>query len=274
MPDADTMKIDPTRAAQLTSNLQTILQRIHAQQPPSRPVRLIAVSKLHPATDILALTQHRTSPHHDFGENYVQELTAKADILPRSVRWHMIGSLQTNKCKGLAEKVPNLFCVSGVDAVKKAEALDRGRGLAVVNGRRGVGESDGDSRLKVLVQVNTSGEEAKAGTQPGEETLQLCRFVREKCSNLRLGGLMTIGAIARSGGGNEVGGQGENEDFVCLREERDRVAAELGLENREELELSMGMSNDFEEAIRSGSQEVRVGTGIFGQRPAKGDAVV
>lgn len=75
---------------------------------------------------------------------------------------------------------------------------------------------------------------------------------------------MTIGAIARS----QMKEGEENEDFKVLREERDRVEKELGLEG---LELSMGMSEDFEEAIRQGSGEVRVGSTIFGQRPAKQD---
>lgn len=78
---------------------------------------------------------------------------------------------------------------------------------------------------------------------------------------------MTIGAIARS---KETTKETKNEDFVTLREERDRVAAALGLEAAE-LELSMGMSQDFEGAIGMGSDEVRVGSNIFGERPAKAD---
>jgi len=78
---------------------------------------------------------------------------------------------------------------------------------------------------------------------------------------------MTIGAIARS---KETGKGEENEDFVCLRRERDRLEAELGVE----LELSMGMSEDFEGAVSMGSAEVRVGSTIFGERPPKGEAVV
>jgi uncharacterized pyridoxal phosphate-containing UPF0001 family protein len=80
---------------------------------------------------------------------------------------------------------------------------------------------------------------------------------------------MTIGAIARS----KATGEGEeNEDFKCLKEERDRVEKELGLEGK--LELSMGMSEDFEGAIAVGSGEVRVGSTIFGTRPPKDQAVV
>ena len=86
---------------------------------------MILVSKLKPASDILALHTSDTKPAH-FGENYVQELTEKADLLPRSIRWHFIGGLQSNKCKNLAA-IPNLWCVSSVDSVKKANGLESGR---------------------------------------------------------------------------------------------------------------------------------------------------
>lgn len=81
---------------------------------------------------------------------------------------------------------------------------------------------------------------------------------------------MTIGAIARS---QATTAENENEDFETLREQRDLVAKELGL-SPESLELSMGMSEDFEGAIAQGSSEVRVGSTIFGQRPAKSDAKI
>jgi len=223
---------------------------------------LIAVSKLKPAQDVLALHQAPTS-HADFGENYAQELTEKAALLPRSIRWHMIGALQTNKCKSLAEQIPNLWCVSSVDAAKKADQLEKGRAAQAEK------EDGSQERLRVLVQVNTSGEESKSGVEPGD-TAELCRHVREKCPHLELAGLMTIGAIARS---RATMAETENEDFVALRETRDRVARELSIDAKE-LELSMGMSNDFEGAIAQGSDEVRVGTTIFGERPAKKDAKV
>jgi len=223
---------------------------------------LIAVSKLKPAQDVLALHQAPTS-HADFGENYAQELTEKAALLPRSIRWHMIGALQTNKCKGLAEQIPNLFSVSSVDAAKKADQLEKGRAALAQK------EGEDIHKLRVLVQVNTSGEQEKSGVEPAD-TAALCRHVREKCPHLTLGGLMTIGAIARS---RETTPETGNEDFVKLREVRDDVLKELGIDTTE-LELSMGMSSDFEGAIAQGSDEVRVGTTIFGERPPKKDAKV
>ncbi|KAJ4406156.1 hypothetical protein N0V91_004828 [Didymella pomorum] len=259
---AEEMHINPQRAKQLTENIASITSRITAASKSGQNVRLIAVSKLKPANDILALHQAPNPLQTHFGENYVQELLEKSKILPRSIRWHMIGGLQSNKCKQLAEQIPNLWCVSSVDSAKKANELEKGR--------KALRESDSSAeKLRVMVQVNTSGEEAKSGVEPGEAA-ELCRHVIDKCPNLELFGLMTIGAIARS---KETTPENENEDFVSLRDTRDKVAQELGWE-KEKLELSMGMSADFEGAIRMGSDEVRVGSDIFGERPAKGDAKI
>ncbi|KAK0262632.1 hypothetical protein LTR91_018403 [Friedmanniomyces endolithicus] len=257
----DDMRINGRRARILTGNFHSVTQRIE-KVADGRKVRLIAVSKLKPVNDILTL--HDFPYHHrDFGENYAQELTEKAALLPPTIQWHMIGALQTNKCKPLAEQVANLYCVSSVDTAKKADALEKGR--AVLAGKQELG-----AKLRVLVQVNTSGEAEKSGVEPGEAA-GLCRHVREKCPHLVLGGLMTIGALARSREAST--GEGVNDDFTVLRETRDRVAEELGVERRE-LELSMGMSADFESAIGMGSDEVRVGTTIFGERPARKDAKI
>jgi PLP dependent protein len=125
-------------------------------------------------------------------------------------------------------------------------------------------------KLNVHVQVNTSGEDSKSGCAPGADTVELCRLIVEKCPNLHLLGLMTIGAIARSVATTP---ENENEDFDCLRGQRDLVAQELKLE-ADKLELSMGMSEDFEGAIAMGSSEVRVGSTIFGIRPPKSEAKI
>lgn len=220
-------------------------------------VRLVAVSKLKPANDILALHQ-APAPHTHFGENYAQELSQKAELLPRTIRWHFIGGLQSGHCKNLA-KIPNLFCVSSVDSLKKAQLLSSSRA------------SNPDlPQLNIHVQVNTSGEEAKSGCAPGADTVSLCREIAHNLPGLNLLGLMTIGAIARS---RATTVENDNEDFEALREQRDLVARELGL-SPDSLELSMGMSEDFEGAIAQGSSEVRVGSTIFGQRPAKSDAKI
>ncbi|GAM82243.1 hypothetical protein ANO11243_002220 [Dothideomycetidae sp. 11243] len=260
--DSSTMRVDPMRAKELADNLAGVVQRINVVNKQRNNVRLIAVSKLKPASDILALHRAPTS-QLDFGENYAQELTEKAALLPRAIRWHFIGALQSNKCRPLAESIPNLFCVSSVDSTKKADQLEKGRAA--------LAEKEGDSTapLRILVQVNTSGESEKSGVEPSD-TAFLCKHILEKCPHLKLSGLMTIGAIARS---QATTAETENEDFDCLRETRDKIADELGID-KTSLELSMGMSSDFEGAIAQGSNEVRVGTTIFGQRPAKKDAKV
>jgi hypothetical protein len=245
----------------------------------------VLVSKLKPASDILALHAAAPAPATDgaapppppraehFGENYAQELQAKAAALPRTIKWHFIGGLQANKARALAAAVPNLWCVSSVDGARKADLLDRGRAAAIEerarSGGDGGGEDDGDDsdgerRLRVKVQVNTSGEAQKGGVAPADAAA-LCRHVIDKCPNLRLAGLMTIGALARSAGADA---RAENEDFRVLARTRDEVAAALGVPAHE-LELSMGMSADFETAVGMGSDEVRVGSNIFGERPPR-----
>lgn len=148
-----------------------------------------------------------------------------------------------------------------MDTAKKAQVLDEYRGKLMV-------ASPEAPKLNIHVQVNTSGEESKSGCSPGAETVALCKIV-EEAPNLNLLGLMTIGAIARSVATTP---ENENEDFVCLKEQRDLVVKELGLSRS--LELSMGMSEDFEGAIALGSDEVRVGSTIFGVRGPKSEAKI
>jgi pyridoxal phosphate enzyme (YggS family) len=207
-----------------------------------------------------------SKPSH-FGENYVQELHEKAELLPQSIKWHFIGGLQSNKCKQLAERIPNLWCVSSVDSVKKANELEKGRKALLSSSSNTAKE--GAEVLRVMVQVNTSGEASKSGVEP-KDALELCKHIKEQCSHLKLSGLMTIGAIARS---QETTPENENEDFETLRRVRDEVAEGLGIE-KSELELSMGMSADFEGAIKQGSDEVRIGSTIFGERPPKSEVKI
>jgi pyridoxal phosphate enzyme (YggS family) len=152
--------------------------------------------------------------------------------------------------------------VSSIDTLKKAQLLDKYRGDLVT-------AEPSTPKINVHVQVNTSGEESKSGCAPGDEAVSLCRSIVQDCPNLHLLGLMTIGAIARS---VATTAENENDDFILLKQQRDLVARELGLDG--ELELSMGMSEDFEGAIAMGSDEVRIGSPIFGQRPAKSEAKV
>ena len=157
--------------------------------------------------------------------------------------------------------------MESVDTARKADQLEKGRANLLLSA--GNGQTPATAKLRVFVQINTSGEESKSGCEPSEAA-ELSRHILEKCPHLQLQGLMTIGAIARSKATSE---DNPNEDFTTLRKTRDQVAEILGV-NKETLELSMGMSEDFEGAIREGSTEIRVGSTIFGERPPKKDAKI
>lgn len=273
------MTVDPARAKILVAALTAVSDRI-ASKASGRHVRLVAVSKLKPPSDIQVLYQEG---HRHFGENYYQELEEKARLLPKDIKWHFIGGLQSNKCKSLASNVSNLYLVSSVDSAKKATQLNLGRASLPT-----------DSLLNVHIQVNTSSETSKSGTTPGTDTTNLALHILKTCPHLRLRGLMTIGAIARSTA-VACGEEKENQDFKILCEERERLekylrgegdaeewckrwgigadsertGAAISDTNSKMLEISMGMSNDFEVAIEMGSDEVRVGSTIFGQRPPR-----
>ncbi|KAL7217078.1 hypothetical protein ACSBR1_028899 [Camellia fascicularis] len=203
-------------------------------------VRVVAVSKTKP---ISLIRQVYDSGHRCFGENYVQEIIEKAPQLPEDIEWHFVGHLQSNKVKSLLAAVPNLAMVEGVDNVKVANQLDR------------VVSTIGRNPLKVLVQVNTSGEESKSGVDPSG-CVELVKHVKLGCPNLEFSGLMTIGMPDYSS---------TPENFRLLSNCRIEVCKAIGMAENQ-CELSMGMSGDFEQAIEMGSTNVRIGSTIFGPR--------
>jgi pyridoxal phosphate enzyme (YggS family) len=208
--------------------------------------QLVAVSKTKP---VEAVTTLYAEGQRHFGENYVQEIVDKGAQLKDldGLRWHFIGNLQRNKAKHLA-KVPNLFMVETIDSAKTATALNKA--FTKVAGQPGHLD-----RLNVMVQVNTSGEEAKSGCTPAE-VVDLAQHVSAGCPALQLRGLMTIGAFDDPH---------PEPYFESLGDCRCRVAEALGV-GEEALELSMGMSGDFEKAIAMGSTSVRIGSTLFGAR--------
>lgn len=203
-------------------------------------VRVVAVSKTKPVS---LIRQVYDSGHRCFGENYVQEIVEKAPQLPEDIEWHFIGHLQGNKVKTLLGGVPNLAMVEGVDNEKIASRLDQ------------VVSTLGKNPLRVLVQVNTSGEESKSGVDPSA-CVRLAEHVKLRCPNLVLSGLMTIGMPDYTS---------TPENFWTLRNCRLAVCKALGI-SEDQCELSMGMSGDFEQAIEMGSTNVRIGSTIFGPR--------
>jgi PLP dependent protein len=216
-----------------------------------RYVRLVAVSKTKP---VELLEAAYDAGCRCFGENYVQELESKAELWKdrTDVQWHFIGALQSNKCQALVNCCANInqLTVETISSVKLATKLNN-----AVTGK--VTDNKEPQRLKVFVQVNTSGEESKSGIEPGAPCVELCRFITTECPALELRGLMTIGA------------PGDASCFNTLVQCRDEVLARLQADRTgpvPELELSMGMSDDFEQAIAAGATNVRVGSTIFGHR--------
>jgi uncharacterized pyridoxal phosphate-containing UPF0001 family protein len=214
-------------------------------------------------------------------ENYVQELVEKFPQLPEDIEWHMIGEeghnyyfscfffffssspghVTSSNVRKLLQ-VKNLACLETIDSVKSATKINK---VLVEQNRN----------LNVFVQVNTSGEESKFGAEP-EEAIELIRSVKN-CSNLSFRGLMTIGDfsiffflfffflffffLGKLNGD-------AREDFTRLVSLKNEVSKEFEIP-LSEIELSMGMSGDFETALKMGSTNVRIGSTIFGARPKK-----
>ena len=226
------------RVSENLARINSSLDSLRASLGLSHRITLLAVSKLQPAELIL---EAYSSGHRDFAENYIDELVSKASSLPADINWHMIGHIQSNKCKRLLS-VPNLASVHSIDSLSLAETINKA-----------LQKAPSSRPLKVLIQVNTSGEASKSGVNP-DEVLVLGRYLIDQCPCLELKGFMTIGEA------------GSIQDFIVLNEVRRNFAGHVNREESE-FELSMGMSGDYEEAIRYGSNYIRVGTAIFGERP-------
>jgi pyridoxal phosphate enzyme (YggS family) len=234
---------EQTTEVNVGGNLQYVAGRIvdackTAGRDPN-DIRLVAVSKTKP---LELLKQAYENGQRVFGENYAQELVEKAkDIGESDVVWHFIGGLQSNKVNMLVKNVLpyGKLVVETVGSAKVADKLDSAM-------------RDFDGKLDIFVQVNTSEEESKSGVSP-VEAVDLCRHITSSCGRLQLKGVMTIGA------------SGDVQCLETLVHCRQMVADNLGIKSTD-LELSMGMSDDFEIAIFHGSTNVRVGSTIFGSR--------
>ena len=225
----------------ISSHLAQINRRINAaaQQAGRDPasLRLVAVSKTRPAADIVEAFQ---SGQTIFGENYIQELVPKLAEVSEPVQWHMIGHLQSNKVKYIAGQVA---LIHSVDRISLATEIDRQWGKL-------------GKICDVLVQVNISGEETKSGTTE-EGAIQLVRECA-KLPHIRVRGLMTMPPFFDDP-------EAARPYFAELRRLSQTVAS-LNISGVDMVELSMGMSGDFEAAIEEGATLIRVGTAIFGNR--------
>ena len=200
-------------------------------------VTLIAVSKTKPVS---AIEEALLSGTLDYGENKVQELCDKYDVLPKNIRWHMIGHLQRNKVKYLVGKT---YLVHSVDSLRLAEQIEKE--FAKHN-----------QVCDILVEVNIAQEESKFGIN-AKETEELIRKIA-KFEHVRIKGLMTIAPYTEDPESNR---EYFREIKILSVDIRDK-----NIDNGSMDVLSMGMTGDYMVAVEEGATMVRVGTGIFGER--------
>jgi pyridoxal phosphate enzyme (YggS family) len=233
-----------TTAPDIKANLREIRERIASaataagRDPGS--VRLIAVSKYQSSAGIQqAIAAGQTA----FGENTVQEaMTRQVLMTEPGTEWHFIGHLQTNKAKYLPGNFSWLHTLDSIKLAKKLSACAAAAG----------------DRLKLLIQVNISKDPDKFGLLPDAVYPFVEEFLAADLPGVHLRGLMTIGR-------RDATDAERLHDFSGLHELRDACAGRFGAAYFRE--LSMGMSHDFETAIRAGATMVRVGSAIFGARP-------
>ena len=198
-------------------------------------ITLVAVSKTFPDSDVL---EAFNAGQFNFGENKVQEMIKKHDILSQhKIKWHLIGHLQTNKVKYIADFV---HLIHSVDTFKLALEIDKQAAKA-------------KRRIDILVQVNTSDEMQKSGVEV-DETKKLCNDIKQ-LENINLCGLMTIGKFTDE---TDI----IRDNFRTLKNLYDEIKPDFSNFNY----LSMGVTSDFEIAIEEGANMLRIGSAVFGYR--------
>lgn len=202
-----------------------------------KEVTLIAVSKTKPVSDLMEAYQEGC---REFGENKVQELVDKYEVMPKDIHWHMIGHLQTNKVKYIVDKVT---MIHSVDSIKLAREISKEAQKKQVT-------------VSILIEVNVAGEESKFGVSM-EEAEPLIRKIA-LLDGIKICGLMTIAPYVEDGEKNR-------QYFADLKQLSVDIATK-NIDNVNMNVLSMGMTGDYAVAIEEGATYVRVGTGIFGER--------
>ena len=201
-------------------------------------VTLIAVSKTKP---IEMLQEIYDDGIGDFGDIKVQDVTDKFEVMPKDMKWHMIGHLQRNKVKYIVDKVT---LIHSVDSLRLAETISREAE------KKGV-------TVPILIEVNIAGEETKFGLSSKEEVISLTEQIAA-LPNLSVKGLMTVAPPAK-----------DPEEYRPFFREIRQLSVDITNKNIDNVSmeiLSMGMTNDYTVAIEEGATMVRVGTGIFGAR--------
>lgn len=200
-------------------------------------VKLVAVSKFHPAERIM---EAYDAGQRIFGESRPQEMAAKAASLPKDIEWHMIGHLQTNKVKMIA---PFVAMISSVDSERLVEEIER---QAAKHNRQ----------IDILLEVHVADEQTKSGWSPEELRSYLATGLLEQMQHIRVRGVMTIAT-------NTDDESIVRRDFQHIRDIFEELKPRFG----EAFDtLSIGMSDDYPIALEYGSNMVRIGTAIFGQR--------
>lgn len=225
----------------ILENIEKVRQNIEAACKKSgrnpEEITLIAVSKTKPYIDI---EEALPSGILDYGENKVQELSEKYDILPKDIRWHMIGHLQRNKVKYLVGKVS---LIHSVDSLRLANQIE-------------TEFAKKDMIANVLIEVNMAEEESKFGVSAGD-TLELVREI-SLLPHIRIQGLMTIAPYTDN--------PETNREYFSKMKKLSVDIREKNIDNVNMNVLSMGMTGDYQVAIEEGATMIRVGTGIFGER--------
>lgn len=197
----------------------------------NKKVVLVAVSKKRPSEDIKIIYDQG---QRIFGENYVAELIEKSLILPKDIEWHLIGHLQSNKVKKLLENIPNIV-IESVDSIKIAKEINK--------------FSSKSNPTKVYIEINISKTETKTGANI-EIIDDIAKEIVNNCPNLKLVGIMSLGNV------------NNKEEFNNMIKIKNDICEKYNL-NKEKFIASFGTSQDFENAILSGSDEIRVGHQIF-----------
>ena len=206
-------------------------------------VRLVAVSKTKPVEDIQALYD---LGHRDFGENYVQELTQKYEQLPKDINWHYIGHLQSNKVKYIA---PFVSLIHGVDSFKLLKEINK------------EGEKN-DRIINCLLQIYIAREETKFGLDESELDDITGSAELKNLNNIKINGLMGMASFTE----NE---ETIRNEFGYLKQLYHSYR-QLSIANCKLSVLSMGMSSDYKIALEEGSNMVRIGSLLFGERNYNG----
>lgn len=224
-------------AEQLQEVRQEIQNACRRSNRNPEEVTLIAVSKTKPVSMIEeAIAAGQTV----FGENKVQELCSKYEVLPQNLHWHLIGHLQRNKVKYIADKAE---LIHSVDSLRLAETINQ------------EGEKHGRI-VPILIEVNVAGEESKFGVSV-EDTVSLITEISQ-LPYVRIQGLMTIAPYVEN--------PEENRQIFRKLKQLSVDIKEKNINNVYMDILSMGMTNDYQVAVEEGATMVRVGTGIFGER--------